>query len=322
MYTVQQSIRVGLFFVFGLLLIWTLHETLSGRDGAFSSSGYALEVVFDDLQQLTAGDEVRLAGIRVGQVGQAELVRGQARVTLQIDEAVKIPLGSLATITTAGLLGNNYIAIHPGEGPGFYAKGERLLTKKTMDLNAVVATFGDVGDKLAKAFDELSGTEGEPGLFKNLNHLLSDNRARLDNVIANLDDITTKVNLGQGTLGLLVNDHALYDQILEAAKGLQSLGALTTDARGLITDIQNGEGVLGVLVSDPVAATALKRTLSNLATFTDKLNSDKSTLGRLVTDDTLYLRAEQVLSKADNALGSMTDSAPLSALGVAATALF
>ncbi len=323
MHNFQQSLRVGLFFVFGLLLVWVLRESLLGSGGpTFAHGGYQLRAIFDDVEQLSTGDEVRLAGIRIGSVAGATLRGGRAEIILNINDGVDVPRGSYASVAMAGLLGQNYVAIHPSEEPGMFANEDLILTKKTANLQAVVASFGEIGDKLAKAFDEVSGTEDKPGLFKNLNHLLLDNRNRFDSILANLDSITTKVNQGQGTLGLLVNDRELYVQILEAAKSVQSLGQLTESATGLIKKVEEGQGALGALLSDPATADNLKRTFSNLASFTDKLNDEHSTLGRLVSDDTLYVQAEQLLHKADSALSSMTDSAPLSAVGVAATALF
>ncbi|HQU09685.1 MAG TPA: MlaD family protein, partial [Opitutales bacterium] len=158
-----QAIRVGLFFVLGLGLLWSLYETLSG-ESLTSHSGYSLEANFRDLQQLKVGDEVRLAGVRVGRVSETKLIDSKARATLFIEEPNKIPEGSVATITTAGLLGNNYIAIKASDKNQVYAPGSTIETQYTPDINAVIAQIGQIGDRLDSVFAGLQsfmGTGGE-----------------------------------------------------------------------------------------------------------------------------------------------------------------
>lgn len=322
MFALSQSIRVGLFFTFGLLLIWTLRESLSGGDSFMGEDGYPLIAHFNDLQQLTVGDEVRLAGIRVGQVRNLELVNGHAEVQLHIYKKFHIPEHSVATITTAGLLGNNYIAIRPSREPSFYTPNSVIEAQHSADFNEVIRSLGSFGDKLSKGLDSLLGNDREPGVFSNLNRLLVDNKTSIDTILHNLESVSTKVNEGEGTLGLLINNRNLYDEFLKAIQGIQNLGTLAEDGRGLIADVRQGKGALGVLLQDEETAKSLKDTLRQLDEFTERLARENTTLGKLVSDDRLYQKAEQVLNRADSALSNMTDSAPLSAVGVAATALF
>ncbi len=162
----------------------------------------------------------------------------------------------------------------------------------------------------------LGGSPDSNGLFANLDDLIVANREKIGNIIAHLETISTKVNTGNGTLGLLVNDPDLYHELLAAAKDVQSFA---NNANKLMSSDQ---GVLGVLMSDPKAAAEIRATISNIAAFSEKLNSPTSTLGQLVSSDTLYVKAEALLEKADHAINSIGDSGPMSAVGVAATALF
>lgn len=322
MFSLSQSIRVGLFFIFGLLLIWTLRESLSGGDSFMGEDGYSLIAHFNDLQQLTVGDEIRLAGIRVGQVRNLQLINGHAEVQLHIFKTINIPEHSVATITTAGLLGNNYISIRPSQESRFYAPNSVIESQHSADFNEVIRSLGAFGNKLSKGLDALLGNDQEPGLFTNLNRLLLDNKTSIEKILHNFENISTKINEGDGTLSLLVNNRSLYDELLKAIQGIQNLGSLAEDGRNLVADVRKGKGALGVLLQDEEAAKSLKNTLHQLDEFTERLARENTTLGKLVSDDSLYQKAEQVLNRADSALSNMTDSAPLSAVGVAATALF
>ena len=61
MNTIQQTARVGLFFLLGLALTWVTFQTLSGG-GIFRDKGYTVIAGFPSLKEVRAGDEVRLAG--------------------------------------------------------------------------------------------------------------------------------------------------------------------------------------------------------------------------------------------------------------------
>ena len=67
MNTSQQTIRVGFFFLLGVALIWVTFATLSGGK-FFEDRGYKLTADFDDLKELKLGDEIRMAGVKIGSV--------------------------------------------------------------------------------------------------------------------------------------------------------------------------------------------------------------------------------------------------------------
>src|ERR1035438_6660268 len=116
MNTTQQTARVGLFFLLGVALVWVTFETLS--DGKlFEERSHTLIAGFDDLRQLKTGDEVRLAGVKVGSVQTTRLAGRRAEAVLLIDPKVPIASDSTATIDMSGLIGGNYIAIDMGS-PG------------------------------------------------------------------------------------------------------------------------------------------------------------------------------------------------------------
>ena len=163
-------------------------------------------------------------------------------------------------------------------------------------------------------------------LFSNLNGLVTDNRARFDNVMANLESITNKLDSSQGTLGKLINDDAMYDELLSVVSGLQSASSdmevALGGAREIIDKVKAGEGTLGKLLVDDSIAAELQTTMANMREFSEKLNSGEGTLGKLVTDDTLYYELQSMLNKADQALDSMGDSGPITAVGAVSGALF
>ena len=327
----QQTARVGLFFVGGLALIWVAFATLSGGH-MFAAKGYTVLADFADLKDLKVGDEVRMAGVLVGSVETTRLAGGGAEAVLRLNPGVAVPADSTATIAMSGIIGTDHVAISLGtpSAPAL-ADGASIQTKVTPDLNSVMAQLGELGQKLEGAlgtFQTAIGGNGQPGggLFEKLDKLVTDNSGRVDTTMSNLQDISTKLNNGEGTLGKLINDSRLHDDLLATVDQLKTASAqanlLATDARGIVDHVKSGQGALGLLLYDPATADNLKNSVQNLRSVSDKLASGQGTLGKLINDDSLYLNAETTMRKADRAIDSLNDSGPITAVGIVAQSLF
>jgi phospholipid/cholesterol/gamma-HCH transport system substrate-binding protein len=91
------------------------------------ADGYSLQAVFQRSDGLAVGAQVRVAGMKVGQVISQRLdERFQAHVTLRIDDSVPLPLDSAAVIETDGLLGAKYIELQPGGAEEMLPPGGRI----------------------------------------------------------------------------------------------------------------------------------------------------------------------------------------------------
>ena len=172
------------------------------------------------------------------------------------------------------------------------------------------------------------GGNGQPGggLFQKLDRLVTDNSAKIGKTMENLQAITTKLNEGQGTIGKLINDPALHDELLATVAELKTTAVdargIVASAKSVIDQAKSGQGVLGVLLYDKQAAENLRLTVQNIHDVSDKIASGQGTLGKLINDDSLFNSAKSSLKKADRALDSLNDSGPISAVGVLANALF
>src|SRR5882724_12037149 len=134
----QQTARVGLFFLLGLALIWVTFETLSGGK-VFKDKGYQLIAGFESLQSLKEGDEIRMAGVKVGEVAKTRLAGSgrRAEAILRINSDVKVKGDATATIVMSGLIGTNYIGIDLGTaGASDLQPGAEIRTEATPDISS------------------------------------------------------------------------------------------------------------------------------------------------------------------------------------------
>lgn len=114
--------------------------------------GYHLTARFDRIDGLKVGDDVRLAGIKVGTVVDQEIDMRtyQAVVTLSIDRSVELPTDSSATVASEGLLGGNYLSLEPGGMDEILVDGDEVEhTQGSLDLYSLIrqAVFSSKDEK-------------------------------------------------------------------------------------------------------------------------------------------------------------------------------
>jgi len=326
----SQTVRVGLFFLLGLALAWITFESLNGGH-LFKQRGYTLVAGFANLKGLKTGDEVRMAGVKVGAVERTRLAPNRVEAVLTIEPGVQIPVDAVASVEQSSLLGSNYLGVTFGTPGGPLLKdGEEIKTKPTVDMSEVISQLGTLGSKLEQVIGEIGksmGSGGEGGsIFQRIDKLVTDNGPKLTESISNLQDITAKIKNGEGTMGKLINDPKLHDELLAGVSEIKLAAAdartFMSDTKGIVADVKSGKGTLGLLLYDDATANSFKASVNNLKEVSAKLNSGQGTLGKLISDDSLYLSVQSTMKKADRALDGMGDSGPITAVGVVAGALF
>jgi phospholipid/cholesterol/gamma-HCH transport system substrate-binding protein len=296
----------------------------------FKQKGYILLARFDNLKGLQAGDDVLMAGVRIGAVDQTRFAGRQAEAVLKIKPAITVASDAVAKVAQSSLLGANHLEVTVGspDVPRL-EPGSILKTQDTVDMNEVIAKLGSLGDRLEKVVTEigknLGGGEGG-NLFTKIDRLVTDNGPKLTETVSNLQEITTKIRTGEGTLGHLVNDPKLHDELLASVGEIK--GAATdarifvANAQSLLDQVKAGKGALGALVFDEQTGNEIKITVKNLQDISTKLNSGQGTLGKWMSDDTLYRQAQGTLRKVDQMTDGLSDQGPITAVGVAAKSLF
>jgi phospholipid/cholesterol/gamma-HCH transport system substrate-binding protein len=322
------TIRVGLFFALGIVLTYAVYLALSRKE-LYQGEGYSVSALFTDMSTLSPNNDVRLAGVKIGRVLETNIKDGKGVAVLLIDAKYDaIPKDSIASISMGNLLGNNFVAIDYGDPQkGMLKEGDVLETKPTASIGAVLSQLDDLGRKLNVAADSFSSIgEGPANLFSKLNELIDKDRVKLESSLDNLDAITADIRSGKGTLGKLIESNQAHDELLAT---MQEIRIAATDARKFMQDAQvtmdsltKGDGVIGKLINDKEAAAKVDNIIANLNNFSEKLNSNEGTLGKLVNDDELYRQLRALLAQAQQTLGSMSDSGPISAIGAAANGLF
>lgn len=139
----------GLFVLTGLTALAYLSFTVGGLRYN-GDTGLDVYAVFDQVAGLKPKAPVDIAGVRVGQVRSITLDETfRAKVVLEIDSKLQIPIDSSAAIVTAGILGDRYVQLSPGAEDETLKPGEQIAyTESAMVLERLIGKFMvNVGDK-------------------------------------------------------------------------------------------------------------------------------------------------------------------------------
>ncbi|MBX7218354.1 MAG: MlaD family protein [Blastocatellia bacterium] len=268
------DLRVGLLVVVAMVALVAVILTISGDINPFRNQ-LIVKTRLASVDGLRSGAEVRLAGVKVGQVRQVKLL-------------TEIPKDQSATSTV-----ELELAIDPViDGK---PAGERIRK----DSKVVLGSVGLLGDKVV---DIIPGTL-EKGPVANYEYIEGSQETTIRQLISGADDIlanfTTlsstikeiadKVRSGKGTIGKLVTDEALY----------ANLNKTVEESQKLVRDVREGKGTAGRLISDPQLYNEINSTLQRVEKLVADISDGKGTLGKLATDEQVYTELNNVLGRLD-----------------------
>ena len=133
---------VGLFIVLGFLALFMLAMKVSNLSRLTGNEGYEVSAYFENVGGLKVRSPVTVSGVRVGQVTSIEYNsdRYEAEVKMRIDaEHDYFPIDTTASIYTAGLLGEQYIALEPGAEDDTLKSGDTIeFTQSALVLEEII----------------------------------------------------------------------------------------------------------------------------------------------------------------------------------------
>ncbi len=235
-----QKINLGLFVIISTLILVSALYFIGNRQNLFGKT-FRIHVVFNNVIGLQLGNNVRYSGINVGTVKKITMIND---TTICVDMLIEdkilkhLKKNAVATIGSDGLVGSMIINITPNKGTS-----KQLIDGDTISSYSRIST------------DDMLTT------LNNTN----ENAAILT---ADLLKITTAINRGEGTLGLLINDTEMASDFKQTILHLKtaSSGASKTidELNKIIASIKYDKSVAAVLLSDSIYADKMKSVITNL----------------------------------------------------------
>ena len=135
-----RDLTVGLFVLAGIAALAYLTFQVGGLSYR-APGGLTVYADFDDIGGLKRRAPVTIGGVKVGQVDSIELETElmRARVALDLDAGLDLPVDSAARIRTSGLLGDQFIALEPGIEEDTLGAGETIaLTESALSIEGLI----------------------------------------------------------------------------------------------------------------------------------------------------------------------------------------
>jgi phospholipid/cholesterol/gamma-HCH transport system substrate-binding protein len=303
----SHEIKVGLTILTGLIIIIFIIFAVGSQQGILEDR-YTLVVHVARVNGLQTGAPVRLNGVRVGSVVGIgftdDLENPKIKVSLEILTEVqnRIRKNSEAYIGTLGLLGDKFVSITIGSADQPVLKnGEELVGMDPVDVEKLI-------DESVNAFNEV----------KQMTLIVK--------------DIMDKINAGQGSLGLLVNDATLYRKLTSSLDFFQNLqkeldssdGTLARILRDstmydelytflkntniLADSLVNGNGSAAKFVNDPLLYESILADLDMVAQLLQKTYQGDGTVGMMMKDPQLYQDLIRTVARLDSLAKDIRDN--------------
>ncbi len=259
--TSSQKFRLGLFVIIGTILFVAGVYLIGQRQDMFKKT-FTLSSYFQNVNGLQKGNNVRYAGIHIGIVKDITMINDSTiKIDMTIEEKIIIHIkkNAIATIGSDGLVGNMIINIVPGKG------------------RSELISNGDIIESYSKI--------GADDILSTLS-VSSENAAILT---SDLLKITTAMLEGEGTVGLLLNDTIMAQDLKQSVNNLKmaSRGATHTinELNSIISAINtNDDTVLGMILNDTISGQKLKNVVTNLETSSNEIQSLLSHVNGIVND--------------------------------------
>jgi len=313
------ELKVGIFLLIGFLILVYMSLRVSKLERIQGEHYFAL---FPTVSGLTKGAPVEVAGVVVGRVEKIELEGKMAKVRFVISKGVVLFEDAKATLRTHGALGDKFIEIDPGTSEKEPLKpGEVILsTYVTPDLDQLFLSLQKTAQGFAdmgEALRELMGEKETRDALKELVVNLRDSSREFKGFLAN-----NRARLDNTISNLESFSKGLNPLLEKASSGLDKMQSTLSSLEEVSQNIKEGKGTLGKLISDESLYKDLKDTTEEFKLFAERINRGEGTLGKLLSDDKLYTEAEKTLKKVQGAMEGIEEQTPISILGTLAGFIF
>jgi phospholipid/cholesterol/gamma-HCH transport system substrate-binding protein len=158
----RLEVSVGAFMALGSAALLYLSFSLAGLK-LESNEHYPIVARFASVGSLKEGDPVTVAGVNVGEVESIALVDFVAEARLLVDTKVQLPEDTIASIQSAGLLGDAYVSLSAGASDKDLQPGDRIThTEPAISITELIAKYA-FGSPLSDDEDQKEGSEPARG---------------------------------------------------------------------------------------------------------------------------------------------------------------
>jgi len=218
------AVKVGAVFLIGMLILSVL--TFLAGDIRFFKGGYHIKVYFNSVSGLEQGNEVRLSGVKVGEVRGLKFKDNKVEVVLWLEPQAKINSDAKIGVSATTLIGGRHIDIMPG-APEYPLLSEGSIVEGTdpVDINEILTESKKI-------------SQGVSGVVSFIN----ENQQSVGETLDSIKRIVENIEKGKGTVGKLLGEDELYQT---ASQSLKSIKETARKAEDVFAKFQQVRTFLG-----------------------------------------------------------------------------
>ncbi len=279
----ETTVEVIVGFFFAMMIVALFFSTaILSRSRLFGGGGHKYEIVFDHVMGLRKGDNVFVRGVDVGKVDSLAVRPDGAHVYASLEVPIKLHTDYKIEVLPSSVLGGRYLAVDLG------SNGQPELRPDTV-LHGLTPV--DLIDQATRAITLIKKNLEDGKVMENLSVTMAD-----------LKKITGRLSAGEGTLGKLLMEDAIYTD----------LKSTTANLKDISNRLAAGEGTLGkLLAKDNALYQDISAVAGSLKTITAKIEKGEGTIGKLTMDESLYHDVKKTMSEARAAIDDFREAAPL-----------
>ncbi len=278
--------KVGLFALVALVTLGYMFFVLSPE--VFENKEYrTYYTVLKNAAGIVSKTHVKTSGVSIGKVKSVSLEGGTSRVTIEVDEAVKIPIGSRIEIRSVGFLGDKHLEIIRPADEGKYVEDKGFVpqSEDAMDMETMIALVGDIAKDVKKVTNTLANVLGT-----------KKGEDSVRNIVDNIESLTGDIRSTTATLRKVIGEREgdLQDIVTDVRGGVKDLRAFSANLKEVLDD-ENKQHIDRILANFDDTMVDVKGSAKNINLISEKIEKGEGSIGKLVNDDTTLTELEGAL---------------------------
>lgn len=299
-----SQLKVGSLVLVALAALVFIIFRMSASTGGVFAKKITLICYFSNASGLAPGAPVTLEGVTIGNVTHLRVVPSHnpnpVEVVMRVNSQFMVGLhtDSLATITQAGVLGNSFVDIDsthatgppPPNGTVLKASGSPTLQDVIGGANSSITSVDALIKRVDVLIDTLNSNRGTLGRVINDKQMADEISQTTDNLQA----ITAQIRSGKGAIGKLLMDETLYNRANDAVTHLDNVSAALDSDKGA-----------GKFIHDPTLYNNVNEAVKKTNELLDQINSGKGALGEAIKDPAFAKKLDDTVTQLDAMLSDL-----------------
>jgi phospholipid/cholesterol/gamma-HCH transport system substrate-binding protein len=277
--TNEAKIGIAVFFAVIILVGGVIF--LKGMD--FRSKDYRITLFYSNVNGLTEGSPITIAGLNIGKVQDMRLAGNVIAVGIALDNKVNISKDSKAFIKSASIMGGKQIALVPGVSSEILKDGDTLTGAYEADLTELTSTLSPISSNVLGILERVNTTFDDPTRRNIQSILLELNRAA--------KDLQQVIQQQGGHLDYAVGNFSAFSE--DMSRFAKRIDTIALSQKGNIDESVKSIRTTARTMEE--ASNKFKDASTSIDNVFKSLEQNKGTIGKLMYDDRVYNHLDSML---------------------------